>query len=145
MSTTKDTASLSRTNIETQSAAATVAFPPDFLWGAATSAYQIEGAVHEDGRAPSMWDRFASLPGATYQGQTGEVAADHYHRMQEDVALMAELNLNAYRFSLSWPRILPQGSGTVMNAAWIFTTALSMPCSPMVLVPLPRSTTGICL
>ena len=113
MSTTKDTASLSRTNIETQSAAATVAFPPDFLWGAATSAYQIEGAVHEDGRTPSMWDHFAALPGSTYQGQTGEVAADHYHRMQEDVALMAELNLNAYRFSLSWPRILPQGSGTV--------------------------------
>src|SRR5437763_8072505 len=113
MSTTKDTPSLSRTHIETQSAPATAAFPPDFLWGAATSAYQIEGAVHEDGRGPSMWDRFAALPGATYQGQTGEVAADHYHRMQEDVALMAELNLNAYRFSLSWPRILPQGSGTV--------------------------------
>src|SRR5437588_10887478 len=113
MSTTKDSASLSRTHIETQSAAATAAFPPDFLWGAATSAYQIEGAVHEDGRTPSMWDHFAALPGSTYQGQTGEVAADHYHRMQEDVALMAELNLNAYRFSLSWPRILPQGSGTV--------------------------------
>jgi beta-glucosidase len=81
-------------------------FPADFLWGAATSAYQIEGATHEDGRADSIWDRFAS-------GETAEVAADHYHRMQEDVALMAELNLSAYRFSLSWSRILPQGTGMV--------------------------------
>jgi beta-glucosidase len=89
------------------------AFPPDFLWGAATSAYQIEGAVHEDGRAPSVWDRFAAVPGATYQGQTGAIAVDHYHRMEEDVALMAELNLSAYRFSLSWPRILPEGRGAV--------------------------------
>ncbi len=89
------------------------AFPPDFLWGAATSAYQIEGAVHEDGRALSVWDRFAAVPGATYQGQTGAIAVDHYHRMEEDVALMAELNLSAYRFSLSWPRILPEGRGTV--------------------------------
>jgi beta-glucosidase len=89
------------------------AFPSDFLWGAATSAYQIEGATHEDGRGLSMWDRFAALPGTTYQGETGEIAADHYHRMEEDVALMAELNLNAYRFSLSWPRILPQGTGAI--------------------------------
>jgi len=100
-------------SIDAQPAPAPAAFPPDFLWGAATSAYQIEGAAHEDGRAPSVWDRFAALPGATYQGQTGEIAADHYHRMEEDVALMAELNLSAYRFSLSWPRILPQGTGTV--------------------------------
>src|SRR5579859_6997902 len=97
----------------TQPGPAAAIFPPDFLWGAATSAYQIEGAVHEDGRALSVWDRFAALPGATYQGQTGEIAADHYHRMEEDVALMAELNLSAYRFSLSWPRILPQGTGAV--------------------------------
>jgi beta-glucosidase len=83
-------------------------FPADFLWGAATSAYQIEGATHEDGRADSIWDRFASR-----EGETAQVAADHYHRMQEDVALMAELNLNAYRFSLSWSRILPQGTGAV--------------------------------
>src|ERR1051326_8156095 len=98
---------------ETQPRPATAIFPPDFLWGAATSAYQVEGAVYEDGRAPSMLDRFAALPGATYQGQTGEIAADHYHRMEEDVALMAQLNLSAYRFSLSWPRILPQGMGQV--------------------------------
>jgi beta-glucosidase len=98
---------------ETQPDPAATIFPPDFLWGAATSAYQVEGAVHEDGRAPSVWDRFAALPGATYQGQSGEIAADHYHRMEEDVALMARLNLSAYRFSLSWPRILPQGTGQV--------------------------------
>ncbi len=113
MSITNNTPSLSRPQKDTQSAPAPAIFPPDFLWGAATSAYQIEGAVHEDGRAPSMWDRFAAMPGATYQGQTGEVAADHYHRMEADVALMAELNLNTYRFSLSWPRILPQGTGAV--------------------------------
>jgi beta-glucosidase len=113
MSITNNTTFLSRPQIDTQPAPATGTFPPDFLWGAATSAYQIEGAVHEDGRALSMWDRFAAVPGATYQGQTGEVAADHYHRMEEDVALMTALNLNAYRFSLSWPRILPQGTGTV--------------------------------
>lgn len=90
-----------------------VSFPKDFLWGASTSAYQIEGAVYEDGRGLSVWDRFATMPGRTYQGQTGEVAADHYHRMEEDVALMASLNLNSYRFSLSWPRILPEGVGAV--------------------------------
>src|SRR5258708_5682786 len=113
MSITHDTASLSRPHIDTQSDAVIGAFPPDFLWGAATSAYQVEGAVHEDGRAPSMWDRFVAVPGATYQGHTGEIAVDHYHRMEEDVALMAELNLSAYRFSLSWPRILPQGTGAI--------------------------------
>ncbi|HVB20906.1 MAG TPA: GH1 family beta-glucosidase [Ktedonobacteraceae bacterium] len=113
MSITDETTSMSNPRIEAQSAPATAAFPPDFLWGAATSAYQIEGAVHEDGRAPSVWDRFAAIPGTTYQGQTGEIAADHYHRMEADVALMADLNLSAYRFSLSWPRILPQGTGAV--------------------------------
>src|SRR5690349_11641011 len=114
MSVTNDTGSLSQSHIATQPAPEAAAiFPPNFLWRAATSAYQIEGAVHEDGRAPSMWDRFAAVPGTTYQGQTGEIAADHYHRMEEDVALMAELNLSAYRFSLSWPRILPKGTGAV--------------------------------
>jgi beta-glucosidase len=88
-------------------------FPADFLWGAATSAYQIEGAAHEDGRADSIWDAFANMNGATYRGETAEIAVDHYHRMPEDVALMSELNLSAYRFSVSWSRILPQGTGTV--------------------------------
>jgi beta-glucosidase len=89
------------------------AFPPHFLWGAATSAYQIEGAVREDGRGPSIWDTFVQEPGAIHQGESGAIAADHYHRMPEDVALMARLNLNAYRFSLSWPRVLPEGRGAV--------------------------------
>ena len=88
-------------------------FPPDFLWGAATSAYQIEGMIHADGRGASIWENFALQPGAIYQGETAEHASDHYHRMEEDVALMAALHLKAYRFSLSWPRILPQGRGQV--------------------------------
>ncbi|HEY7346778.1 MAG TPA: GH1 family beta-glucosidase [Ktedonobacterales bacterium] len=89
------------------------AFPPTFLWGAATSSYQIEGATREDGRGLSIWDQFAATPGAVYQGQTGDIAADHYHRMQDDVNLMAEMGLGAYRFSIAWPRILPKGSGKV--------------------------------
>ncbi|HEY7358768.1 MAG TPA: GH1 family beta-glucosidase, partial [Ktedonobacterales bacterium] len=88
-------------------------FPTNFMWGAATSAYQIEGATSEDGRGPSIWDHFATMPGATHQGQTGTLAADHYHRMDDDVSLMAELGLGAYRFSIAWPRILPDGTGKV--------------------------------
>ena len=88
-------------------------FPADFLWGAATASYQIEGAASEDGRGLSIWDQFAAIPGKVHHGENGDVAADHYHRMPEDVALMAELGLNAYRFSIAWPRILPQGKGTV--------------------------------
>lgn len=88
-------------------------FPADFLWGAATSAYQIEGAIDEDGRADCIWDSFARRPGAIARGETAVAAADHYHRMPEDVALMADLNLTAYRFSLSWSRILPQGTGAI--------------------------------
>src|SRR6266566_2334566 len=88
-------------------------FPVDFLWGAASSAYQVEGATHEDGRGMSIWDRFVTIPGAVYQGQTADIATNHYHRMEEDVALMARLGLNAYRFSIAWPRILPEGTGVV--------------------------------
>jgi beta-glucosidase len=90
----------------------TLVFPADFLWGAATASYQIEGAAYEDGRGLSIWDQFAAIPGKVHQGENGDVAADHYHCMPEDVALMAELGLNAYRFSIAWPRILPQGTGT---------------------------------
>ncbi len=82
-------------------------FPRGFLWGAATAAYQIEGAVTEGGRTPSIWDTFAHTPGRTAGGETGDVAADHYHRFRDDVALMAELGLTAYRFSVAWPRITP--------------------------------------
>ena len=83
-------------------------FPAGFLWGAATAAYQIEGAVTAGGRTPSIWDTFAHTPGRVAGGDTGDVADDHYHRFREDVALMAELGLTAYRFSVAWPRITPQ-------------------------------------
>jgi len=88
-------------------------FPQGFTWGAATAAYQIEGAAREHGRGPSIWDTFCSQPGKIQNGDTGEVAADHYHRWEEDLELMQSLGLNAYRFSTSWPRILPQGKGLV--------------------------------
>ena len=85
--------------------------PADFLWGAATSAYQIEGAAHEDGRGQSIWDSFAAIPGKIADGSTGEPAADHYHRARDDVALMREVGLHAYRFSVAWPRVQPEGRG----------------------------------
>ncbi|HEY6809297.1 MAG TPA: GH1 family beta-glucosidase [Gemmatimonadales bacterium] len=88
-------------------------FPEDFLWGAATSAYQIEGSPLADGAGESIWHRFAHTPGRTANGETGDVACDHYHRVPEDVALLAQLGLNAYRFSISWSRVLPQGRGGV--------------------------------
>ncbi|MGW5421852.1 GH1 family beta-glucosidase [Streptomyces sp. NPDC003943] len=90
-------------------------FPPEFLWGAATAAYQIEGAVAEDGRTPSIWDTFSHTPGKVFQGHTGDVAVDHYHRFREDVALMSELGLNAYRFSVSWSRVQPTGRGPAIQ------------------------------
>jgi beta-glucosidase len=96
------------------------AFPATFLWGAATAAYQIEGAVHEDGRGSSIWDDFAATPGKTAQGESGAVAADHYHRVDADTDLMLQLGLGAYRFSLAWPRILPQGRGAVNPAGLDF-------------------------
>ncbi len=91
---------------------------PDFRWGAATAAYQIEGAVAEDGRSPSIWDTFCRVPGAIDNGDTGDVACDHYHRWPEDIGLMRRLGLDSYRFSIAWPRVLPEGTGRV-NAAGI--------------------------
>ena len=88
-------------------------FPADFVWGAATSAYQIEGAVDEDGRGGSIWDRFCTVPGAVRAGDTGAVACDFYHRFPEDIALIRELGLDAFRFSISWPRVLPEGRGRI--------------------------------
>lgn len=82
------------------------AFGPDFTWGVSTASYQIEGAVAEDGRVPSVWDTFCARPGAVLDGDTGEVGCDHYHRYAEDVALMADLGVDAYRFSFAWPRIM---------------------------------------
>jgi beta-glucosidase len=88
-------------------------FPPGFLFGASTAAYQIEGAVAEDGRGPSIWDKFSHTPGKIDGEDNGDVACDHYHRYREDIALMRELGLNAYRLSTSWSRILPEGRGAV--------------------------------
>ena len=88
-------------------------FPTDFLWGAATSAYQIEGSPLADGAGASIWHRFAHTPGRTADGETGDVACDHYRRMPEDVALMKDLGLQAYRFSVAWGRVLPEGTGRV--------------------------------
>jgi beta-glucosidase len=88
-------------------------FPSDFTWGFAASAYQIEGAAAEDGRGVSIWDTFSRVPGAVVNGENGDVACDHYHRYRDDVALMAELGTKAYRFSVSWPRVLPAGTGAV--------------------------------
>lgn len=84
-------------------------FGSDFLWGVSTASYQIEGAVHEDGRGPSVWDEFSHTPGRVLNGDTGDVACDHFHRYREDVALMADLGVDAYRFSIAWPRIQPDG------------------------------------
>ena len=86
-------------------------FPEGFLWGTATAAYQVEGAVKEDGRTPSIWDTFSHTPGKTVNGATGDVADDHYHRYKEDVQVMKALGVRAYRFSISWPRVFPQGTG----------------------------------
>lgn len=83
-------------------------FPRDFVWGTATSSYQIEGAVNEDGRTPSIWDTFSKTEGKTYKGHTGDVACDHYHRYKEDVEILKEIGVKAYRFSIAWPRIFPE-------------------------------------
>ena len=88
-------------------------FPPDFLWGAATASYQIEGATTADGRGPSIWDTFSHTPGAVLNGDNGDIACDHYHRMDEDLDLLADLGVRAYRFSVAWPRIIPGGTGAV--------------------------------
>jgi beta-glucosidase len=95
-------------------------FPGDFVWGAATASYQIEGAVRDDGRGESIWDRFSHTPGRVRNGDTGDIACDHYHRYREDVALLAALGFNAYRFSVSWSRVLPAGTGTVNEAGLDF-------------------------
>jgi beta-glucosidase len=99
-------------------------FPAGFVWGAATSAYQIEGAANGDGRGESIWDRFCRTPGRIRDGAAGDVACDHYHRWREDVALMKELGLKAYRFSISWPRILPEGRGAVNQKGLDFYSRL---------------------
>lgn len=88
-------------------------FPQDFLWGSASAAYQVEGAYQADGKGESIWDKFVQKPGRTFKNTTGQIAVDHYHRYQEDVALMAEQGLKAYRFSIAWTRIFPEGKGEI--------------------------------
>ncbi|WP_433614682.1 GH1 family beta-glucosidase [Dactylosporangium sp. CA-139114] len=99
--------------VQNPSGAPELRFPEGFGWGAATSAYQIEGAANEDGRGPSVWDVFSHRPGRVREGATGDVAADHYHRLTGDLDLMRDLGLRSYRFSIAWPRVLPTGRGTV--------------------------------
>jgi beta-glucosidase len=101
-----------------------IVFPTGFVWGAASSAYQIEGATGEDGRGESIWDRFARVTGKVADGSTGDVACDHYHRFPEDVALMKELGLGGYRFSVAWPRVLPDGKGAVNQKGLDFYSRL---------------------
>ena len=91
----------------------TIEFPEDFLWGAATSAYQVEGSPLADGAGPSIWQRFCHTPHLVLDGDSGDVACDHYRRYLDDVKLMRALGLRAYRFSISWSRVLPAGRGTV--------------------------------
>jgi len=95
-------------------------FPPGFVWGAATAAYQIEGAVHEDGRGESVWDRFCATPGKVRNGDSGAVACDFYHRYSDDIELMQKLGLDGFRFSVAWPRVLPNGRGKVNVAGLDF-------------------------
>ncbi|MEY2668413.1 MAG: hypothetical protein RJA59_1051, partial [Pseudomonadota bacterium] len=99
-------------------------FPDGFLWGVATSAYQIEGATRERGRGESIWDRFASVPGNIQDGSDGSVACDHFHRWREDLALMKRLGVRSYRFSVAWARVMPRGNGAVNQAGLDFYDAL---------------------
>jgi beta-glucosidase len=97
-----------------------VHFPPGFVWGTATAAYQIEGSVDADGRGPSIWDTFSHAPGRTHNGDTGDVACDHYRRLDDDLDLIARLGVGAYRFSVAWPRIQPDGKGPAVQAGLDF-------------------------
>ena len=100
-------------------APASLEFPAEFLWGAATAAFQIEGAHDADGKGPSIWDDFSHTAGKTFRGHHGDVACDHYHQLEADVERMKEMGLAAYRFSISWPRILPDGTPASENAAGV--------------------------
>ena len=98
----------------------TLKFPKNFVWGTATSAYQIEGAWNADGKGPSIWDTFSHKPGKIVNNENGDVTVDHYYRYKDDVKLMADLGLKAYRFSIAWTRILPDGRGNVNKKGWAF-------------------------
>ena len=106
-------------------------FPGDFVWGVATSAYQIEGAAHDGGRGDSIWDEFCRQPGTIKDGNNGSRACDHYHRVDEDVALMATLNVRAYRFSIAWPRVQPLGEGAWNEAGFAFYAVIAVLCAAL--------------
>ncbi len=108
------------TSTERQYVSDLTALPADFTWGVATAAYQIEGAVAEDGRSPSIWDTFSHTPGKVDGGDTGDIACDHYHRVPEDIGLIKQLGADAYRFSIAWPRVVPGGDGPVNKAGLDF-------------------------
>ena len=99
-------------------------FPKDFVWGAATASYQIEGAWNEDEKGESIWDRFSHTPGKVQDGDTGDMACDHYHHWEYDLEMIKKLGLKAYRFSTAWPRVLPSGTGTVNEAGLDFYSRL---------------------
>jgi len=117
--------------------AETAAFPPDFVWGVSTSAPQIEGAADEDGRGPSIWDVFAAQPGKIRDGSTPKIACDHYHRWKEDVALLKGLGVGAYRFSIAWPRVFPQGIGQANERGWDFYKKLVDALLEIGVTPMP--------
>ena len=121
-----------------------MSFPENFVWGAATAAYQIEGAVQEDGRGLSIWDTFSHTPGKTKNGDTGDIACDSYHRWAEDIALLKEMHLKAYRFSIAWPRIFRRARDQSIRQVLPGMTGWSMRCLRQGSSPMSRSTTGIC-
>lgn len=110
-------------------------FPKDFLFGAASASYQVEGAWNEDGKGVSNWDVFSKIPGKTFEGTNGDVAVDHYHRYKEDIKLMAEMGLESYRFSVSWPRIIPDGDGEINQKGLDFYNNLIDECLKYGIVP----------
>lgn len=116
--------------------------PTGFHWGVATAAHQIEGAVDEDGRGPSIWDTFTARPGTVRDGHTGAVACDHYHRYPEDIELMRGLGLDGYRFSIAWPRIQPTGAGPANPAGLAFYDRLVDDLLAAGITPSPPSSTG---
>ena len=101
-----------------------IRFSKDFTWGVATASYQVEGAWNTEGKGESIWDRFSHTPGKIQNNENGDVACDHYHRWPEDIALMKSLDVQAYRFSLSWPRIFPEGSGQINQPGLDFYSRL---------------------
>src|ERR1700683_4224544 len=123
--------------IQSMADAAMPRFPANFAWGVATSSYQIEGAVAEDGRSESVWDVFCRKPGAIKDGHTGEVAADHYQRWPADIGPMAELGLTAYRFSIAWPRVQPDGKGPANEAGLDFYDRLTDALLAAGITPVP--------